>query len=93
MSHTQSAPCPHCRGKNFVYRRVCWKCGRTLPTSFNLEGVKAYSFAQPAAESTSVSEIAVVPAIAETTTTGERHAGRAEFRELVRGLIEKAGVS
>ena len=86
MSRTPSAPCPQCRAKNFTYRRMCWKCGRTLPTSFAFEGAKAYSTAQPIAESTTRSNVATAP-IAEKSNT----VARAEFRELVRGLLEKCG--
>lgn len=32
-----SAPCPHCRAENMAHRRICWRCKRTLPTSFALD--------------------------------------------------------
>jgi len=91
MSRTPSAPCPQCRAKNFTYRRQCWKCGRTLPTSFVLEGAKAYSTAQPIAGSTTSSGVATAP-IAEKSNTRPNTVARAEFRELVRGLLEKCGI-
>ena len=91
MSHTPSAPCPQCRAKNFTNRRVCWKCGRMLPTSFVLEGAKAYSTAQPIADSTTSSEVATAP-IAEKSSAGADPGARTEFRELVRGLFEKCGI-
>ena len=90
MSQTPSAPCPHCRAKNFTYRRLCWKCTRTLPTSFALESTRAYSSAQPIAKSTTSSQVATAP-IAEKSSIRENTVARAEFRELVRGLLEKCG--
>ncbi len=89
MSQTPSAPCPHCRAKNFTRRRQCWKCARTLPTSFVLEGTRAYSSAQPIAKGTTSSEVATAP-IAERSNTRENTVARAEFRELVRGLLRSA---
>ena len=91
MSRTPSAPCPQCRAKNFTYRRVCWKCGRTLPTSFMLEGNKAYLPAQPIAESTTGSDIATTR-VGDEVSTRTKTAARAEFREVVRGLLEKCGI-
>jgi len=32
-----SAPCPHCKAENLAHRRTCWRCKRTLPTSFALD--------------------------------------------------------
>lgn len=87
MSRTPSAPCPNCRAKNFTHRRVCWKCGRTLPSSFKLEGSRPYNLAMPVAESTS----AAIALSASETTTPTRTGARAEFRELVRGLMDKCG--
>jgi hypothetical protein len=37
MSREVSAPCPHCRAENLAHRRDCWRCKRTLPTSFALD--------------------------------------------------------
>ena len=91
MSRTPSAPCPNCRAVNFTHRNVCWKCARTLPSYFKLEGSRPYSPAQPIAESTSSAEIVNRP-IAEKTSTRGRTAARAEFRELVRGLLDKCGI-
>lgn len=37
MAPSASAPCPHCKAENLVHRRTCWRCARTLPTSFVLD--------------------------------------------------------
>jgi hypothetical protein len=37
MCAKTSAPCPHCRAENLAHRRKCWRCKRTLPTSFALD--------------------------------------------------------
>ena len=92
MSRTPSAACPKCRAKNLTHRRVCWKCGQTLPTSIMLQATKAYSLAQPIAETTSGSKVATAELAEETTSRGT-NASRAEFREVVRGLLEKCGIS
>ena len=91
MSRTPSAPCPNCRATNFTHRRVCWKCARTLPSSFKLEGSRPYSAAQQIADSTTGAEIASVP-IAKETSTRRPSAGRSEFREIVRGLLDNCGI-
>jgi hypothetical protein len=39
MSPEVSAPCPHCRAENLSHRRNCWRCKRTLPTSFALDAL------------------------------------------------------
>jgi hypothetical protein len=89
MSRTPS-PCPKCRAQNFNYRRLCWNCGRTLPTSFILEGTTVYSPAVPIAESTSDSKVAAAVIAQDASTRTE--AGRAQFREVVRGLLERCGI-
>ncbi len=37
MAGNGTAPCPHCRAENLAHRRECWRCKRTLPTSFALD--------------------------------------------------------
>jgi hypothetical protein len=37
MAMQPSAPCPHCKAENLSHRRECWRCKRTLPTSFALD--------------------------------------------------------
>ena len=37
MAMEPTAPCPHCRAENMAHRRTCWRCKRTLPTSFALD--------------------------------------------------------
>jgi hypothetical protein len=32
------APCPHCSANNITHRRVCWRCGYTLPYTVGLDG-------------------------------------------------------
>lgn len=45
-----SAPCPHCRAENLAHRRECWRCKRTLPTSFALDAELRASHSRLAAE-------------------------------------------
>ena len=47
MSTHPSAPCPHCRAENFAHRRTCWRCKRTLPTSFALDAQLLAARARP----------------------------------------------
>jgi hypothetical protein len=56
MASQSTAPCPHCKAENFAHRRECWRCKRTLPTSFALdardpsipfEGVSARQLPKP----------------------------------------------
>jgi hypothetical protein len=37
MSPVATAPCPHCKAENLAHRRHCWRCKRTLPTSFAMD--------------------------------------------------------
>ena len=37
MAMEPTAPCPHCKAENMAHRRTCWRCKRTLPTSFALD--------------------------------------------------------
>jgi hypothetical protein len=37
MAVEPTAPCPHCKAENMAHRRECWRCKRTLPTSFALD--------------------------------------------------------
>ncbi len=37
MAIKPSAPCMHCKAENLEHRRACWRCKRTLPTSFPLD--------------------------------------------------------
>jgi hypothetical protein len=37
MAMEPTAPCPHCKAENMAHRRNCWRCKRTLPTSFALD--------------------------------------------------------
>jgi hypothetical protein len=37
MAVEPTAPCPHCKAENMAHRRECWRCRRTLPTSFALD--------------------------------------------------------
>lgn len=32
------APCPHCAANNITHRRVCWRCGFTLPYTIGIDG-------------------------------------------------------
>lgn len=32
------APCTHCSANNITHRRVCWRCGATLPYTIGLDG-------------------------------------------------------
>jgi hypothetical protein len=32
------APCTHCNANNITHRRVCWRCGATLPYTIGLDG-------------------------------------------------------
>ena len=43
MTTEGTAPCPHCKAENMAHRRSCWRCKRTLPTSFALDAARRAS--------------------------------------------------
>lgn len=44
MSPGYTAPCPHCKAENLAHRRHCWRCKRTLPTSFAMDTELSWAY-------------------------------------------------
>lgn len=57
MSTEGTAPCPHCKAENMAHRRICWRCKRTLPTSFALDAALRMSALRTAAAAPTPEEI------------------------------------
>ena len=95
MSKTPSAPCPNCRAHNFTYRRDCWKCGRTMPASFKSEGL---GHARPAQAGKSLlHRSTTVPTAAtrsysESSTSDAESKSHSEFKDVIRGILEKCRI-
>jgi hypothetical protein len=41
------APCPHCAANNISHRRVCWRCGFTLPYTVGIDGQRRANLESP----------------------------------------------